>query len=67
MENVNSDWEEIQITLISKGSPSGSIRMEKKSIETLMELHGSTRGEILDMLFQTIIDERNSRIENNKN
>lgn len=58
-----NDWEEFQITLISKGSSVGSIRMERKAVDSIIELHNSTRGEILEMLLQTIIDERHSKIK----
>jgi len=59
---IYSDWDEFQITLISKNSAVGTIKMERRNMDSIIEFHNS-RAETLDMLFQLIVEERQNKMK----
>lgn len=52
--NVPIEWDEITIQITKEGGPCGAIRMMKKDMQAIMELHNQGRNEILEMLLATI-------------
>jgi hypothetical protein len=46
---VVNEWDSVIIQINNGEDGAGAIRMMKQDIEALMELHGESRGTILDM------------------
>jgi|LakMenE01Jun11ns_1017448.scaffolds.fasta_scaffold6052989_1 hypothetical protein len=51
---VVNEWDSVIIQISNGEEGTGAIRMMKQDIEALMELHGESRGSILDMCLLAI-------------
>ena len=54
-------YDEIIITLMKNGKPNGQIKMEKGAIASLREAHSQSTGDIMELMFQTLIDEAKNK------
>lgn len=59
-------YDEVIITLMKDGKPNGQIKMERGAIASLRETHGQSTGDIMELMFQTLIDEAKNKTTESK-
>lgn len=58
-----SDWDSLQITLVLKDESKANIRMMRQDVEAMANLHGQSRGEIIEMMIQALEEEYKNQAE----
>ena len=58
-----SDWDSLQITLVEKEEGKATVRMMRQDMEAMANLHGQSRGEIIEMMIQTLEEEYKNQTE----
>lgn len=65
--NINktyTDWDSIIIQLNNGDTAGGNIRMMRQDLEVMAETHGTTRGEVMEMMVQAL--EEQAKLETSK-
>jgi hypothetical protein len=58
-----SDWDSLQITLVQKEEGKATVRMMRQDMEAMKNLYDSSRGDIIEMMIQTLEEEFQNQTE----